>query len=272
MTRLFLLLLATLFVSVAFAQQKTELQVTDSIAIHAKWIATDKMQHLYVIKNDHTIHKYDAQGQLLYQFNENSLGAISSIDVQNPFYILVYYNDYTTVIILDRTLSEVRRQDLADLDIYQVQAIGMASDNNIWLFDNATYTLKKISAQNEVLLQSTDLSLLTGNIPNPIQLIEYENMVYLNSPEDGILVFDQYATYAKTIELRELEHIQLYEGQLFYMFQHQLYTYHLLSFQIKPIILPFLTKKIKQVSIAQSRLYLLLEEQIQLVETKKVKK
>jgi hypothetical protein len=254
----------------AFAQ-KQELVIVDTIPVAARWIVTDKMQHLFVVKNDHTLLKYDAKGELLYKYNENSLGEISSVDVQNPFFILVYYNDYTTVVILDRTLSEVRRQDLADLNIDQVQAIGIASDNNIWLFDNNTFTLKKIDAQNQILLESNDLSKLSDDLPTPTQLIEYQNQIYLNSPETGILVFDQYATYFKTISVQEVAQIQLYEQQIFFVKEHQIQAYELRSFLTQKISLPFKNKKTEQINIAQGRLYLRLSDYILVAQFKKIK-
>lgn len=253
-----------------FAQEQ-ELFIVDTIPIHSRWIVTDKMQHLFLIKNDHTLLKYDAKGKLLYEYNENSLGAISSVDVQNPFFILVYYNDYTTVVILDRTLSEVRRQDLADLYIDQVQAIGIASDNNIWLFDNNTFTLKKIDAQNQILLESNDLSMLSAQIPDPTQLIEYQNKIYLNSPDDGILVFDQYANYFKTIDIKDAPHIQLYEEKIFYVKKHEFHAYTLRSFLTQKINLPISDQNLEQINIAQGRLYLRLEDMILVAQVKKNK-
>ena len=109
-------------------------KVIDSIPKEIRWMETDAMQNLYLVEDEHSILKYSADAQLLYRFNVNDLGSITSINVQNPFYILVYYSDYNTLIVLDRTLSEVRRQDLTDLGIEQIQVIGMASDNNIWIF------------------------------------------------------------------------------------------------------------------------------------------
>lgn len=271
MIRLLFLVVIIFSILPNLSAQEQELSIVDTIPVPSRWIVTDKMQHLFLIKNDHTLLKYDAKGKLLYEYNENSLGAISSVDVQNPFFILVYYNDYTTVVLLDRTLSEVRRQDLADLNIDQVQAIGIASDNNIWLFDNNTFTLKKIDAQNQVLLESNDLSMLSTQIPDPTQLIEYQNKIYLNSPDDGILVFDQYANYFKTIAIKDAAHIQLYEEKIFYVKQHEIYAYTLQSFLTQKIILPINDKKLEQINIAQGRLYLRLKEHVLVAKVKKRK-
>ncbi|MDC0230576.1 hypothetical protein OAK19_01285 [Aureispira] len=234
-----------------------------------RWMEVDKMKQLYLIKDDHSLLKYDSDGKFICQFNENTLGEISFIDISNPFRILVYYNDYATVVFLDRTLSEIQRHDFSDLDIPQIQAICTASDNNIWLFDNNSYTLKKVNNQNDILLESADLNLLIseGLIPN--RMIEFETKVYLNSPNIGILVFDVFGNYIKTLDIKELDFFQLYEGQIFYVKNKSFKTYHLLSFLTEEIKLPIIEEGLKQLCIAQERLYLRYSNDIKIVALEK---
>lgn len=234
-----------------------------------RWMEVDKMQQLYLIKDDHTLEKYTPDGQLLFQFNENALGEISCIDISNPFRILVFYQDYGMVIFLDRTLSEINRHDLSELEISQVQAIATASDNNIWLFDNDSYTLKKISNQNEVLLESADLNLLLSEDLIPERMMEFDTRVYLNAPETGILVFDVFGNYIKTIDIRHLDYFQMYEGQVFYVRDKSFITYHLLSFQTKEIKLPVIEDKLVQVCIGQERLYLRYPDKTEIIAIQK---
>lgn len=250
---LFLLLLSCS--TIGYAQEYTFKELK-SIHKTSRWIEVDKMKQLYLIEDAHTLLKYSSDGDLLHQFNENSLGEISYVDVSNPFRILVYYNDYATVLFLDRTLSEIQRHDLSDLDIPEVRALGTASDNNIWLFDNNSYTLKKVNSQNEVVAESSDLSLLLAEALDPNRLIETNSRVYLNSPNLGILVFDVFGNYIKTIEILHLDYFQVYEGQIFYVEDKKFKTYHLLSFLTKEIKMPIISKKLEQLCIAQERLYI----------------
>lgn len=266
-TRFFFLLFWGL-ISNGYAQDYT-FKPVKTLSKTTRWMEVDKMKHLYLIENDHTLLKYSADGDLLYQFNENSLGQISYIDVSNPFRILAYYDDYATVILLDRTLSEIQRHDLSDLDIPQVQALSTASDNNIWIFDNNSYTLKKVDSQNQVIAESTDLNLLLSEALNPNRLLEAETRVYLNSPNLGILVFDVFGNYIKTINIPKLNYFQLYEGQIFYVEDKVFKTYHLLSFQTKKIQLPIIKENLEQLCIAQERLYIKYPNKIDIIAIKK---
>jgi hypothetical protein len=254
--------------TIGYAQEYTFKELK-SIPKTSRWMEVDKMKQLYLIENAHTILKYSPEGELLYQFNENSLGEVSYIDVSNPFRILVYYNDYATVLFLDRTLSEIQRHDLSDLDIPEVRALGTASDNNIWLFDNNTYTLKKVNSQNEVVAESADLSLLLSDALDPNRLIEANARVYLNSPNLGILVFDVFGNYIKTIEILDLDYFQVYEGQIFYVKDKKFKSYHLLSFLTKEIKMPIIGEKLEQLCIAQERLYIKYPNKINIIALKK---
>ena len=225
----------------------------------------DKMKQLYLIVGDHTLLKYTPDGNFICQFNENRLGEISFIDISNPFRILVYYNDYATVVFLDRTLSEIQRNDFSDLDIPQIQALCTASDNNIWLFENNAYTLKKVNNQNEILLESADLNLLISEELMPNRIIEFETKVYLNSPNIGILVFDVFGNYIKTIDIKEIDYFQFYEGQIFYVKNKSFNTYHLRSFLTQEIKLPVIQDELKQLCIAQEQLYLRYSDEIKII-------
>lgn len=253
--RVFLVFWGLLLGVACYCQDQYRFQPLQSIAQTARWMEVDKMQQLYLLVGDNSLFKYDNKGNLTFQFNENNLGPISYIDVSNPFRILVYYDDYATVVFLDRTLSELQRHDLSELDLPQVEALGTASDNNLWLFDNNSYTLKKLDQKNEVLVESLDLNLLLTEALDPVRLLEADNRVYINSPNLGLLVFDLLGNYIKTIPLLELEYFQWHEGQIFYTKEKKLQAYHLLSFQHKNIELPILDQNLEQLCIVQDYLY-----------------
>lgn len=235
----------------------------------AEQIQVDKMKQLYLLENAYSLSKYSPTGDFLYRYNENNLGEISFVDVSNPLRVMVYYDDYTTLVLLDRTLSEVQRHDLSELDLAQVQALGLASDNNIWLFDNNTYTLKKIDAQNQVLAESVDLSLLLTENITPTLLLEKAARVYLNAPDAGILVFDIFGNYIKTIEITGLDAFQVYDEQLFYVQDQELYSYHLKTFFTQKIELPILEKNLKQVYVNQNIIYLHYKNYVDIIGLKK---
>lgn len=72
----------------------------------------DKLHQIYVITPDNNIIKYDENGDILYRYTNNYLGAPSLIDASNPIQILVYYPGLQTIVTLDVTLNEISRTNL----------------------------------------------------------------------------------------------------------------------------------------------------------------
>lgn len=264
-----IIILSFLFFSTIGQTQDYDYQLVRQIKQVAQQIAVDNLQQLYIVAKDYQLNKYNATGKLLYTFNENSLGTLSHIDVSNPLQTLVYYQEYNTVILLDRTLSELYRFNLTDLDIFQLKALGTSRDNNLWFYDLNSATLKKINQQGQILQESSDLTLVVDSELNPNFLIERNNKVYLNNPQEGILVFDLFGAYLKTIELPNLNFFQIEEQQLFYLEHSTLKSFDLQLLQTSTIELPLNTNTLKQIGIAQKHLYLLYPEQIMIYQLEK---
>src|SRR5690606_16861793 len=119
------------------------------------------------------------------RFNNNKLGNLQHIDATDPFNVLLYYPDYFTVLTLDRTMNITSEYDLTNLNLIEVEAIGMSNDNNVWLYDEVTFKLRKVDRNGQVLLESVELNLLLQYTPHPNFILERENKVYLNNPETG---------------------------------------------------------------------------------------
>ena len=107
--------------------------------------SVDNLGNIYVINSDNQLKKLSPRGDSLAVFNDvRRYGKIGSIDVTNPLKILVYYRDFTTIIELDRFLNIINTIDLRKQNILQAKAVGLAYDNNIWIFDELDARLKRI--------------------------------------------------------------------------------------------------------------------------------
>jgi len=147
----------------------------------------DNLGNYYVISKDNQgIQKFGQGGQLDYKFTAYQYGNIASIDVTNPMKILVFYKDFSIVIILDNTLNVLREIFLLDLGFLDISAVGLSNNNNIWIYDPADFRLKKIRENGEEIFASNNLQQELTNNPNFIDLKERNNKLYALE-EDGTL-------------------------------------------------------------------------------------
>ncbi len=262
-----LLILLFFFCSSCSAQNTSPITTTENdtsaynliteIGVEAKLIATDKLQQLYIVTEKNEVIKYNPEGKELFRFSNNTLGDLTHIDATNPFSVLLYYPDYMTVYTLGRTLNQTGEFNLFDLNLTDVQAVGMANDNNLWLYDDVFYKIKKINRKGDILRQSENLQNQLDKLIEPNFIVERENLLYVNDPKLGVLVFDIYGQYVKTLDIKNLISFQIMGEQLIYQEENQLKSFHLKSLVSKIIDLPAGISNEHQVQIQKSNLFVM---------------
>lgn len=189
--------------------------------------ATDNLQNIYLYHGN-SIKKYTPQGQLLYNYSDKSYGPITSVDVNDPMKVLIFYKDFPEVVLLDNTLSQ-NGNPFSPSDVgYPLSTLACTShDNGIWLYDAQNFQLIRLDVNLNITQKTGNLAQAIGIELNPDYLMEYNNFVYLNDSAQGILVFDSYGTYYKTIPITGLNTFEVRGDNLFYVSKNRIHTFHL---------------------------------------------
>ncbi|MEP6844903.1 MAG: hypothetical protein ABI861_02835 [Panacibacter sp.] len=160
----------------------------------------DNLGNIFLVTANNQIKKLDQHFDSVALFNDvRRYGDVYSIDVNNPLKILLYYRDFTTILVLDRFLNTRNTIDLRSAGILQAKAITQSYDNNYWVFDELNNRLKKIDDNGNVLLESADFRILFSYEYNPQRIIDTDGGLYLYDIKNGWLIFDYYGTYKKHI-------------------------------------------------------------------------
>ncbi len=222
-----LCLLTCIFYSLSLKAQDTNFIKVDSFEIESDYFTTDPLQNIYVVTPSGIIQKYNVKGDLLFEYNNENFGKPIFIDATNPLRVLLFYSEYLTAIVLDRTLNELYTYNLIDYGINQVIAITSAVDNGLWLYDDWTYQIKKINRLGEIEVESNDLSQVLEEELSPIQIIFQNNKIYLFDQSEQVFIFDMYGQFIEKLKTREAKAIQVSEQFLFYAIKDKL---HLIDF------------------------------------------
>lgn len=206
--------------------------VAESESLAIKDIALDPLGQLYTVSGQNEVIQYRADGTQAFRYNNNTLGDLAIIDPANPFSLLLYYRDFQTVILLDRTLNEKGRIVLSDLDLLNIELTALGNDNFIWVYDAVAFQLKKLDEQGNIDFTSDRLNLLLGYTPRPEKLIARHNRLLLNDPNMGIFLFDQFGRFEATLPITQVENLQMINDQtLIYMRDGGWYQYDLRALQ-----------------------------------------
>ena len=247
-----------------FARTQTTPTFTPAATLPGPFLffTTDKVQQIYAVTPQNEVIKYSPDGQEIFRFNNNTLGRLGHIDATDPFNLLLFYPDFQIAITLDRTMSITGEFNLQDLGIFNVQAMATARDNDIWLYDELNFQLKKISREGIVQSSSEDLNLLLGQAPDVKSIEARENFVYLNAPAIGLLVFDNFGNYHKTIPIQDIQQFQILDKRLIYQREEKMYIFHLLALTENPLALPESVMEADQIRLQKNKLYALTQSEL----------
>lgn len=232
------------------------------IVVDAKDIQTDRLGHLFVVSQTNQLYKYSADGQLLSTLNYKYIGNISHVDATNPMEIYVFYKELNLVVFLDNNLAYRGEMKLDQYGIGQASAAARSFDNGVWVFDLTDLQLKKMDKNGENVQASGNIRQFTSRKKvNPTYLFDDNNRVLLNDSSIGVMVFDVFAHYLKTIPILGCTEVKLIGDELYYYASGQIRKYNLKSLQTTAYKLPP-ASEILDLSIEKGRIYLLQKSRI----------
>ena len=220
-----------------FSQPTFKLLTT--INTKADFVTCDNQSNVYVVKGNELC-KYNKTGKLLYKYSNKNLGNIDFVDASNLLKILLFYKNFLQVVYLDNTLSANGEPVALDNIGYQQAQLACSSYNNsVWLYDQQNLELVRLDINLEKIVGTGNLSILLNINMQPNYLLEHDNRIYLNNPSTGILVFDIYGTYYKTIPIKNVLQVQPRGEVIYYMTENnKLQSYHIKTTDMKDVKMP----------------------------------
>lgn len=218
----------------------------------------DNLGNLYLVYQSGQLKKLRANGDSLAVYNNiRKSGRLHSIDVSNPLKVLLYYKDFSTIVILDRFLNERSTLDLRRFNLPQVKTIGQSYDNNIWVFDELDVKLKKIGDDGRLIDQSNDFRLIFDSAPSPTRIIDQDKFVYLYDPQKGVYTFDYYGGFKDRIPFTGWSDFTVINNSVFGRDGKYLYRYDAGTLQLQQFPVPSFMNEADKIVIAPGNVYLL---------------
>ena len=122
------------FSSISFGQNLITSKI-NHVAINAEeFLGYDQFGFYYTIKNNVFFKTKDNQSL---EYKNISLGKITRVDLQNTLKMVLFYENFNTVILLDNQLNETQIVNFSENTIPIVAAAtGIASQNQLWVYNN----------------------------------------------------------------------------------------------------------------------------------------
>ena len=155
---LILLSIACSFSAVSAQDQKTNVtlisQFTNDID---DFLGYDSFGFSYHITNN-VFRKM--KGNEVFEYKNVSLGNITKVDILNPLKIVLFYEDFNTVVLLDNQLNKMTEINFSQNSTpIVVPAIGMSTQNQLWIFNTLNQQIGLFDyLKNEYKTVSTPLT------------------------------------------------------------------------------------------------------------------
>jgi hypothetical protein len=224
----------------------------------------DNLDNIYVLNSHDQLKKYNANGDSVAVFNNiKKFGKLSTIDASNPLKVLLYYKDFSTIVILDRLMNQQNVIELRKQNIFQVSVIALSYDNNIWLYDEGNSKLQKMDDNGKILLETSDFRQLFDESPNLKNINDQEGLVYLYDPLQGVFVFDYYGALKNKILIKRWNNFKVVEKSIYGTNSDTLHRYNINTFIYDDYKIDALKNSIK-INFTASRLYALKKDELKI--------
>jgi hypothetical protein len=229
---------------------KSEQKVSSAIT----YFDIDKLGKIYTISGQQKVVSFDDVKQRFYEFNDNRLGELTSLDASNPLSIMIYFKNQGVIKLLDNTLSEIKSINLyKDGKFNFITNICLSNDNNFWIYEEQLQRLFKIDANLNILIETNFMKDLGVKNISPIFLKERGNSLVLASAEQA-LIFDNFGQFIKTFSLENARCIDLSTDLLYYIGKNGLTKQNIRSPDYSTTSLEQVNT-IKQIRVENGKLY-----------------
>lgn len=253
-----LLFICCQFAVATRAQSDSAFSFLKTIKGNYTYFTVDNLDNIYLITSGNQLKKINGRGDSVGVFNDvKRYGNVTLVDVNNPLKILLYYKNFTTVVVLDRFLNTRNTINFRKENIFSVQSIATSYDNNIWLFDEQDLKLKKLDDDGRQLQETTDFRLLFDSVPLPTTLIDKDNFIYLYDTSKGFYIFDYYGAFKARLPFLNWSNVAVSAKNIYGFYNNKLLSYQLNSLNLKEYSLPQFLGKYTSLKAINGKLYLL---------------
>jgi len=225
-------------------------------------VSSDELGNAFLTAGNQLL-KYSPAGKKLHTYSNLYSGDISHVDTQDPFKILLFYQPFAQVEFLDQTLSLTSsRIDLNQLGLGLASLVCTSYQGAIWVYNPVDFELLRIDQQLEVAERTGNLLQSTGLALDPNFMVERDNFLYLNDPAAGILIFDKYGSYYKTVPVKGLTSFQVFNNKIIFTRGDEVGIYDVKLNELSTTTLPQGEYRSAAVvmSLDPERLYMLLDD------------
>lgn len=224
--RIYILVLAGILpCTVASAQTRKikTLEVSDTI----RYAAVDRPGELYIVTTSGQLQKFDTDGKLVALHKNKPVPTL--FDPRDGSRLFAFFRETRQYHFLNPSFEAVQAFSIDSSFATEPWLACVSGDRNIWLFDVADWTLKKINTTTGALSVEETVETKSRQKSNYTFLREYQGFVFLLDVSEGILIFNSVGKHIRTIEVKNLSYFNFLGEELYYLQENTLRFFDLFT-------------------------------------------
>lgn len=225
MKKVFFLILFLIHLCLFSQEINTQFRVKKDL-VADKFIGVDDFKNLYYLRDNILFKKTSTKE---FSYSNINLGELTSVQIQNPFKLVLFYADFNSTVILDNNLNELtERIDFTKETLFNnVNYVTGASQNNLWLFPDDNKLHLYDYQNNSEVLQTQAMTFYDENFV-PVNMVSSYKKVWIQSKK-GVLEFNEYGVFLKNYPLEEIDFIFPFQKGFIYSIDKSLYYHDLIK-------------------------------------------
>lgn len=222
MSRRFVLILSVLLFTTTFSRGQCD------------FIRADRLDNIWVIHNSEVI-CFDKQQKKIGSYSNILLGKPSTIDVLDPFRVVVFYPSTQTIVILNNAVAEIASPvNLRSKGVNEASLVCRSSKGGFWIFDRSVWQILHFDAGFSPTGEKFNPDMqLSGS--KPLFMQEYKGVLYVAFEGKAICRFDSYGARMGDILVSIDGGFTFWDGELIYISEGKIFCYNLETNQIRTI-------------------------------------
>ena len=203
----------------------SDLKLIKQFSANSEIVLTDAIGNIYAV-NGNNVTMYNFEGLKNFSYSNSFLGSIYSVDVLDPMRVLIFYKEFNKVIFLSNKLSEISSAiELDNLGYSQISACCNSNLGGFWIFNAQQMQLVHLNSNLESDRKGTNIQSVLQNNDLPVYMLEQNDEIFVSAPKSGVLIFDKFGTYKKTIPLYQLNKFQVVGDKFIYLNNNKIFSY-----------------------------------------------
>ncbi|MEQ9375580.1 MAG: hypothetical protein RIG68_10390 [Imperialibacter sp.] len=200
--------------------------------------SVDRRGDFYLAFKNGTVAKYDTTGRQIVNYSPRRLGQVTLIDPWNPLKTFLFYEEFQSIVILDRFMSPTIEYDLTGKSQSFIRLACPSQDNSFWLIDESYNGLIKFDPIDQKIQSKIPFN---ASIPVDGKILfirEYQNVLFASLDSGGIIYFDNLGNYQGVIDSPPCSFFCFSKNQLYLTSRGSVFIQDLYSNEKNEISLP----------------------------------